>query len=124
MYFSASNTYLVLDDITYRYFKTYALTASQNDFNIELAKDNNTQSTNNLLYDTFHNLSKPTRTLDPYRCNPCNEDLLNHVFYLQYKQQNIAINYDTQSTLDIVIHKFRHLQSQRVMQQTDLNIHQ
>jgi hypothetical protein len=74
------------------------------------------------LHDTFYNLSKPTETLDPYRCNPCNKDLLNHVFYLQYNQQNIAINYDTQSALDVVIHKFSHLQSQQVMQPTTLNI--
>lgn len=122
VYFATSNTYLVLDDLTYEYFKAYTLTTSQNDFNKTLAKDFNKASAINELYDTFYNLSKPAEILNPYQCIPCHEDLLNHLFYLQHNKQHIAINYDTQSTLDVVIHKFRHLQTKPLPQPTALII--
>jgi hypothetical protein len=122
IYFTASNTYLVLDKTTYIYFKAYTLTTSQKDFNAALAKHINNEPTCNLLHDTFYNLSKTTLNLDPYQCNPCLERLPIHVVFLQYNKQHIAINYDTLPTLDTVILKFCHLQTPQMIQSTTLNI--
>lgn len=74
------------------------------------------------MYDTFYNLSKDVPTIDPYQCKPCNKGLAIHVVFLQYNKQTIAINYDTLPTLDTVILKFCHLQTQQMIQSTTLNI--
>ncbi|MDB9782553.1 hypothetical protein OAB88_05565 [Winogradskyella sp.] len=110
MYFTASNSYLVLDDHTYSYYKIFKIATSFKDFNKALEQYSKTVNHTAVFYESFLRLSKPILTADNYRCVTLKEDLTHQNIFLKYSQRSIAISYDTLSSVDPIILKYKHLE--------------